>query len=582
MKNPTSFFLTFIALIGFSFLYAQDSTWVEQSVPVENGTLADLVFIDENLGWAVGQDYDNGRPVIIHTINAGDEWLHQDAPDINAFLSKIHMRNEMQGFAMGTQYDRSIGLFTIDGGQNWRFQSLPDSMIFVDALEFSNDSTAWLGGSSNTEALIYKMVDDSTWVENFAIETEGFFGAIDFIDSEYGWAAGSDWTETFGEPILAMTQDGGDSWEVLDLPVHTGFLTDVTFVNRDTGWVVGSSENELLILETMDGGNNWEELDSIDQNWLNSGISISTREDGFSKIQNFRFSRIAKLKAKLALMATVNYDRGMAGSISLILVVLTGLLVTLKIAGFAAALVLSFFIHAYAIISDIPAGNSSSPRTEQALNPGDLVCYAFGGEQGENWTQRPVIFKKNIAYSFLNNMDIEPKDIEMVEGDSIDIFVTGTDQYGEHMQVEDPRWMIDGGGSFVLSEDQNWFYAEKAGEYLIRCKDKFTGIADSVKVVIDENTGSTDLLTHSPSFQLMIQPNPASSEVFISLDQPKRGKVQLLIYDCDGKVLYQVEKSMSLEKQIVKWPTNHVPDGIYYCQVSYGKVKLIKALSIIH
>jgi len=56
------------------------------------------------------------------------------------------------------------------------------------------------------------------------------------------------------------TQDGGETWkrQKLNLPrIYTEGFSDVYFVDRNTGWVIG---NRRVILGTTDGGETWKYL----------------------------------------------------------------------------------------------------------------------------------------------------------------------------------------------------------------------------------------------------------------------------------------------------------------------------------
>ena len=60
-----------------------------------------------------------------------------------------------------------------------------------------------------------------------------------------------------GPPILAKTEDGGDSWRFFAGPgdVNVAALEDVFFTGEQTGFVT-SSEKKLYA--TADGGNSWK------------------------------------------------------------------------------------------------------------------------------------------------------------------------------------------------------------------------------------------------------------------------------------------------------------------------------------
>src|SRR5690606_5595684 len=52
---------------------------------------------------------------------------------------------------------------------------------------------------------------------------------------------------------IPLSTDGGALWKQVAVPVR-GLLTDVRFVDAQTGWAVG---HDATILKTTDGGDSW-------------------------------------------------------------------------------------------------------------------------------------------------------------------------------------------------------------------------------------------------------------------------------------------------------------------------------------
>jgi len=94
---------------------------------------------------------------------------------------------------------------------------------------------------------------------------------VRFLDVRSGWlvqqALASDQT---GELGLLRTQDGGGTWEALPLPVPAGEALAIEaahldFIDDNTGWLAvklksGSSFSLGRLWATQDGGNTWEEI----------------------------------------------------------------------------------------------------------------------------------------------------------------------------------------------------------------------------------------------------------------------------------------------------------------------------------
>ena len=79
--------------------------------------------------------------------------------------------------------------------------------------------------------------------------------AIDFVDSDFGWAVGD-------AGVITRTEDGGATWTAqqggTDLYTRP-WLADVDFVDRANGWAVGTMSGtgsaDGRILHTTTGGN---------------------------------------------------------------------------------------------------------------------------------------------------------------------------------------------------------------------------------------------------------------------------------------------------------------------------------------
>jgi photosystem II stability/assembly factor-like uncharacterized protein len=136
-----------------------------------------------------------------------------------------------------------------DGGDSW---SLTDyiSGRYVQDVTFVDTSNGWLTAQyvdNSTYETIPKIYASSDGGASWSIQAiplaTGSLNAIAFVDTRTGWAVGE------GGAIL-NTANGGQTWNQQTSGV-TGELEDVQFVNTTTGWAVGS------ILHTTDGGQNW-------------------------------------------------------------------------------------------------------------------------------------------------------------------------------------------------------------------------------------------------------------------------------------------------------------------------------------
>ena len=119
-------------------------SWQYKSVP-SYSRMNDIDFINENIGWAVGQ-YGH----IIKTTNGGEIWIHQNSM-VSQELNDVEFVNENEGWVVGLE---GIILHTTDGGTNWFLQgSNTSSDLF--GVSFCNQDVGRIAGDQglilNTE-----------------------------------------------------------------------------------------------------------------------------------------------------------------------------------------------------------------------------------------------------------------------------------------------------------------------------------------------------------------------------------------------------------------------------------------------
>jgi photosystem II stability/assembly factor-like uncharacterized protein len=225
-------------------------SWQRQSSGTTDD-LRDMLFLDLNRGWIVG-----GEGLILRTTDGGNTWETQTSPR-DTYLRSIHFTDEDHGWIAGGHYTvswprfRAYGyvLRSTDGGDSWSLADYIYSRYALD-LHFVNATHGWLvtehidNSTYDTIPSIYVTSDGgSTWTNQSIPLSTGTLGAVTFVDANTGWAVG-------GDGIILHTTNGGALWSQQGSGV-TSDLETVQFVSPTTGWIVGS------ILHTTDGGQNW-------------------------------------------------------------------------------------------------------------------------------------------------------------------------------------------------------------------------------------------------------------------------------------------------------------------------------------
>ncbi len=192
----------------------------------------------------------------------------------NVFYDALTFINDQEGFAIGDPVDGCLSIIkTMDGGNTWNkldCSILPKIVSGEAAFAASDtniksiDNTLWVlsgGGASR----VYKSTNKgSSWkVYNTPIiqgeSTQGGY-SIDFYDVKNGIIYGGDYTKpTNNQKNIAITNDGGKSWELIAQNTNDGYKSCVQYVpNRNGRDIV--SVGFTGISYSSDYGNNWKIL----------------------------------------------------------------------------------------------------------------------------------------------------------------------------------------------------------------------------------------------------------------------------------------------------------------------------------
>jgi photosystem II stability/assembly factor-like uncharacterized protein len=223
-------------------LFAQ---WYQQNSGTQFN-LNSIFFIDENTGWAVGNE-----GIIIKTTNGGDDWITQPSITTDDLYS-VYFENINIGWIVG---ENIRILKSTNGGSNWIAQiANPPFPIDLRSVQFQNLNDGWAVGhymysSTGYDSYVIQTTNGgTTWGNNFGFMDEKLF-SIFFLNSSLGLVAGSE---------IARTTDGGSGWYSVFSSSFMDKFYSVLLIDSNTGWIAG--ENILqkgLIYKTSDGGLTW-------------------------------------------------------------------------------------------------------------------------------------------------------------------------------------------------------------------------------------------------------------------------------------------------------------------------------------
>ncbi len=158
--------------------------------------------------------------------------------------------------------------FTLSAQQGW-FQQTSGSGYQLQTVFFINENIGWIGGDAMT---LLKTTDGG---ENWISLISGWYPEsifdVHFKDQYNGFIVGGSPTNS----VAALTLDGGNSW--IGRPTGTSsILSDVFFLDDNTGWIVGDLG---VLLKTTNGGWNWTSYSSGTNNRL-TGIIFTNADNG--------------------------------------------------------------------------------------------------------------------------------------------------------------------------------------------------------------------------------------------------------------------------------------------------------------
>ncbi len=273
-------------------------TWTE-TTPSGDDPFYKVIFIDADTGWVCG----NGG-ALMKTIDGGYTWI--DKSYTNSYFKDIHFFDNMHGIL----FESSDAILTFDGGESW------DSTVNIGATSSIRGTSSWgyngviTVGFSNSMS---KTTDGGVNWDNLNNGTVSSIYQIGFFDAFNGLAVtgtyntnglirttdgGYNWhTDTLIEngPFYLMkiydqscyllnsssqmmkTTNGGEEWDLLEIPPVSYEYYDMQFLNENTGYMCAL---EGKFVKTIDGGVTWLDK-SLSNNYVLEFLLFINEDTGF-------------------------------------------------------------------------------------------------------------------------------------------------------------------------------------------------------------------------------------------------------------------------------------------------------------
>lgn len=257
--------------------------------------LRDIEAVSATTAYAMVAGNDTAR--IYKTTDGGQHWERQyndTRPGI--FLDGIAFWDEQHGIAMGDPMEgRLVVLRTEDGGAHWTQLATAAAPLAQQgeagfaasgtAITVGADGRAWIGtGGSAGAGRVFRSADfGRTWqVSETPIpagaSSRGIF-SLAFADFLHGVAVGGDYSDPQARrPNVAITKDGGKTWERGDTTTATDYLSAVAYMDAEPLQLVAVGTAGMFT--SSDGGKTWSRINTDSYNAVTAGKRVVAAGEG--------------------------------------------------------------------------------------------------------------------------------------------------------------------------------------------------------------------------------------------------------------------------------------------------------------
>jgi photosystem II stability/assembly factor-like uncharacterized protein len=191
-------------------------------------------------------------------------WTLQSPLPTGQNLNGLSMVSATEGWAVG---DGGVILSTTDGGVTWTPQDSGTS-VQLTAVQFLDSQHGWAVGND----VLYTTNGGQTWLKG-QYSGATLYG-ISMVNASTGWAVG-------GSGTIVATTNGGRTW-VGQQSTTSQNLTSVSFTDDNNGWAVGG---DGAIVHTINGGSTWSTQASGTKAFF-GGVTFVNPSDGWAAAGN--------------------------------------------------------------------------------------------------------------------------------------------------------------------------------------------------------------------------------------------------------------------------------------------------------
>lgn len=219
------------------------TSW-QQLVYPRTGDLFAASFVTTGTGWVAG---DSGG-YVYYTTDGGDNWQPQQAP-VNIRITSISACATNTAFAVS-----DVFVIRYSGLPIWSMSAY--GYVFGTGVTCPDAGHAW-AVSRGAANIVATSDGGTTWTSQASVmKWAPALQALDFADSDHGWAVGDNLGEPGGNNRVLRTTDGGQNWTPRDAATGANIWA-MSFADEQNGWAGGYNGP---MCRTSDGGDTWESV----------------------------------------------------------------------------------------------------------------------------------------------------------------------------------------------------------------------------------------------------------------------------------------------------------------------------------
>jgi len=213
----------------------QGSSWIDILNHPDNPITVAMSFLNLDSGWVSGKKYMTNYAIskVYRTYDGGQNW-----EAFNTSLQEAFMLIDFAAVNDGYAVTQSGKIYrSSDGGETWQYTN--SIIINQKKLKMFQNGYGWLIGNG-----IWRTEDGGfIWVQQFA----GSFVDAYFFDKNTGWVIGS----SNGSKVVLYTNNGGENWTEIEVPEVGSNYLYIDFVDESHGWIYSANKR---LLKTTNGG----------------------------------------------------------------------------------------------------------------------------------------------------------------------------------------------------------------------------------------------------------------------------------------------------------------------------------------